>query len=456
LRAQFKLGKGEVIRAWDLAFASMRVGEEAEIVATAEYAYGAAGSPPTIPGGATLQFAVELLGFSTPKKELWELSGAEKLAEATEGRNRGNAAMKEGDAARALAEYEEALRYLGEFKESWALEELSEEERAQAQGLVAVVNSNAAQAALKLGRASRARALAGDACASLEKRPASAETSALLLKSLVRRAQALRLQEEFEAAAADLKRAAALAGTEEQRAAVAGEQAKLRDASKAFHDKQRKAFGGLFSRKGAADKAGFSLYDEKAGVVDPRSGPLPRVFFDVSIGGAPAGRITMQLFQGVAPRTVENFRALCTGEKGVGRRGAPLHFKGCPFHRVIPGFMAQGGDFTNQDGTGGESIYGDKFADETFAVKHDRPFLLSMANSGPGTNGSQFFITFKETPWLDGKHVVFGEVVDGVDVVRAIEAVGSSGGATSSPVVIEHCGHLDAAEAAAEGGGSSS
>jgi peptidylprolyl isomerase len=171
----------------------------------------------------------------------------------------------------------------------------------------------------------------------------------------------------------------------------------------------------------------------------------PKVFFDMTIGGQPAGRVVYELYADTVPKTAENFRALCTGEKGVCQSGKPLHFKGSSFHRVIPGFMCQGGDFTRGNGTGGESIYGAKFADESFAGKagkHTGSGCLSMANAGPNTNGSQFFVCTGNTPHLDGKHVVFGTTVEGYDTIKAIEKVGSQSGATSKPVVIADCGQL--------------
>ncbi|KAL8433218.1 hypothetical protein ACSSS7_004003 [Eimeria intestinalis] len=170
--------------------------------------------------------------------------------------------------------------------------------------------------------------------------------------------------------------------------------------------------------------------------------PNPRVFFDVSIGGGAAKRIVMELFADKTPKTAENFRCLCTGEKGTGRSGKPLHYKGSTFHRIIPQFMLQGGDFTRGNGTGGESIYGEKFADENFMLRHDKPFLLSMANAGPNTNGSQFFITTVVCDWLDGKHCVFGQVTEGQDVVKAIEQVGTSSGKPKQEVTIVDCGQL--------------
>lgn len=168
----------------------------------------------------------------------------------------------------------------------------------------------------------------------------------------------------------------------------------------------------------------------------------PVVFFDIKIGGASKGRIEIELRADVVPLTAENFRCLCTGEKGVGRSGKILHFKGSAFHRVIPKFMCQGGDFTRGNGKGGESIYGSQFADENFTLKHTGPGTLSMANAGKNTNGSQFFLCTSETPWLDKKHVVFGKVLSGLDVVAAIEQVGSESGRTRVPVIISDSGQL--------------
>ena len=161
----------------------------------------------------------------------------------------------------------------------------------------------------------------------------------------------------------------------------------------------------------------------------------PKVFFDVTMDGEAAGRIVMQLRKDIVPKTADNFRQLCTGEPGYG-------YKGCPFHRVIPGFMCQGGDITRGNGTGGLSIYGPQFDDENFRLKHAGAGTLSMANAGPGTNSSQFFVCTGPTSFLDGKHVVFGKVTKGLDVVKAIERVGSKEGKTARTVLINDCGQI--------------
>ncbi|GMH43027.1 hypothetical protein BSKO_10949 [Bryopsis sp. KO-2023] len=176
-----------------------------------------------------------------------------------------------------------------------------------------------------------------------------------------------------------------------------------------------------------------------------RSESNPLVFFDIGIDGRPGGRLIIELFKDVTPKTAENFRQLCTGEAGEGKStGLPLHFKKCPFHRIIKGFMAQGGDFSNKDGTGGESIYGEKFEDENFELLHDRKGMLSMANAGADTNGSQFFITFVATKHLNGKHVVFGQVLVGLGFLRDMELCET--GENDKPVkdiIITDCGELE-------------
>ena len=189
----------------------------------------------------------------------------------------------------------------------------------------------------------------------------------------------------------------------------------------------------------------FALFAALVATVmaEPLAEITQKVYFDIEVDGASAGRIVMGMFGNTVPKTTKNFATLADGSAGKGNSGKDLHFKGSKFHRIIPGFMAQGGDFTNGNGTGGESIYGNKFNDENFDLQHTKPYLLSMANSGANTNGSQFFITFKSTPWLNGRHVVFGEVIEGTEVVDELEKIGSGSGATSKTAIIADCGILE-------------
>lgn len=168
--------------------------------------------------------------------------------------------------------------------------------------------------------------------------------------------------------------------------------------------------------------------------------PNPQVFFRVSINDKDVGKLVFELRKDIVPQTAENFRQLCVGSAAKASTGHPLAFKGSKFHRIIPGFMVQGGDFTRGNGTGGESIYGEKFKDENFKLRHTERGLLSMANAGPNTNGSQFFLTSVACPWLDGKHVVFGRLVSGEDTLKAIEAQGTANGSPRAKVTIADCG----------------
>lgn len=408
---KFTIGQGQVIKGWDVGFASMVIGEKAILRCRQDYAYGAMGSPPKIPGGATLEFDVELLGFAPKKKERWQLSKEEQHAEANKIKDEGTALFKEKMFTEAMAKYEEAQEFV-EHDEAMV-------------ALWVTCKLNAAQCALNLHDYATAMVLT---TAALKKDPSN-------VKALYRRGVARNHMGLADEALMDLHKAIELdPDNKPVKAEILTAKKQISDAMK----KQKAAYGNMFSK--------ISVYDDKAAPVVPGANPNnPKVFFDITIGGNAIGRIVMVLYDDIVPKTVANFLALCKGDSTkTASTGHALSFKGCSFHRVIKDFMIQGGDFTKGDGTGGESIYGEKFADENFIVKHTTGGLLSMANAGAGTNGSQFFITSKSTPHLDGKHVVFGHVTDGFEeVFKVIEDTPT--GAQDRPiedVVIADCGML--------------
>lgn len=409
---KFTIGKGQVIKGWDQGFATMKKGEKAILRCRSDYAYGKGGQG-KIPPDATLNFDVELISFGPKKKERWEYSDEEKIKEGTDFKDKGNKHYQAKEYQQAIEAYEEAAG-LAEGSHNPVLE-----------ALYITCKLNTAQACIGASRHSEAVTHATEAL----------KKDADNLKGLYRRGLARNHLGLSEEALEDLYR---LQELDPENKAAKVEIAKAKKAIQDAKKKTKAVYGNFFSK--------LSVYDDKEAPIIPGSGASnPKVFFDITIGGKYVGRLVMVLFADVVPKTAQNFLSLCTGEKGTGNAGVPLHYKGCTFHRVIRGFMIQGGDFTRGDGTGGESIYGNKFADENFKVKHTEAGLLSMANAGPNTNGSQFFITSGPTPHLDGKHVVFGKVIAGFDdVFKVIENAPT--GPQDRPredCVIANCGVYD-------------
>ena len=420
----FTIGQGQVIRGWDEGFASMKIGEKAILKISPEYGYGKSGSPPKIPPNADLNFEVELLDFKEKEKERWDMDHEERTAKTHSLKEEGTAFFSAKKFKEAAKKYQDAAEMLADEEE--VKDELPDDERP----LYASCWTNAAMCHLKLSAWSD---VVSTCTKALVVEPSN-------IKALFRRGTARMKLGLLDLAKSDLMEAYKLEPANKD---VRRKIQELKDAVAEAKKKEKEAFGGLFGK--------VSMYDDKTGIVAPGKSN-PHVFFDIKHGDTMLGRIVMQIYMDVTPKTAENFRALCTGEKGVSKvSGKPLHYKGCTFHRVIKDFMVQGGDFTNHDGTGGESIYGEKFSDENFALKHTEEGLLSMANAGPGTNGSQFFITSRKTPHLDNKHVVFGRVVEGMDIVRKMENVEI--GDNDKPkvdIVIEDCGEIPDYKAPAE------
>lgn len=354
-----------VIKGWDEGFASMKVGEKALLKCRYDYAYGASGSPPKIPSKADLYFDVELIGSHEKLKAKWEMSPEERIAHAEKLKAEGTVFFKEQAFGKGAAKYEEAAEYA--VGEGISGSDIPEDERP----LYVSCWNNAAMMYVKLKEWPDA-IRATNQVLDIE---SEAKTNA---KALYRRGLARMKLGLFKEAKVDLMDAYNLDnGNKDVRKALA----QLKEEVNKSKQKEKAAFGGIFGK--------VDMYSEKKGPIVPNAkGDNPHVFFDIKHGEESMGRIVMQLYKDIAPKTAENFRCLATGEKGIGTLGKPLSYKGSAFHRVIKDFMIQGGDFTAGDGTGGESIYGERFDDENFTIKHTKAGFLSMANAGPGTNGS--------------------------------------------------------------------
>eukprot|EP00924_Labyrinthula_sp_SR-Ha-C_P004588 augustus_masked-scaffold_1-processed-gene-5.57-mRNA-1 protein AED:0.01 eAED:0.01 QI:0/-1/0/1/-1/1/1/0/493 len=397
---KFVLRRGQVIKGWDFGFESMVKGEKAVLTIDSKYGYGESGSPPKIPANAKLVFDVELVDFKDKLKEKWDMTVPERMETALDFKTKGTAKFKEGDFEGALEDYEGGLDYVN------YLNEASDEEKLEGEKLKILILLNSAQACIKQKNYITAISKCSDVLA------LGAITNAQKVKALFRRGFSYSSNGSFKEAAKDLKEAYSIDENQSTKKITLREIAVLKKRITDGKKREKETFGKLF-------KTSKGFYDDKDMVVG-LEGHKDSVFvyFDVKIGENEPERIEFELFKDTVPKTVENFRSICVGDNKE-----KYTYKGSKFHRIIAGFMCQGGDFDKGDGTGGKSIYGEKFADENFAIKHTEPGLLSMANAGPNTNGSQFFITADKTPHLDGKHVVFGKVVKGMEVVKKMEQV---------------------------------
>lgn len=412
-----QIGVGQVIKGWDVGMMTMSIGEEAELTINGDNAYGPQGSPPTIPPNATLIFKVELMkiGDREPKG----MSDEELMAAAMVKKEEGNKNFKAGDLKAAASFWKEGVSLLGAFKEP----------KNEQKQLMVVFGQNIAIASNKLGDYGSAIQAASHALKVDDK----AE------KALIQRSNAYLKTQQFDEAAADCKAAVMI----NPKSAAYREQYELiRKEKSAAAKNQQQAMAKFFSQ---------GVYNEKTVTITKKTefdslpafkDSNPQVYFDLSIGEADSDdyvkeRVVFELFADV-PKTCENFRALCTGENDE----VPS-YKGNKFHRIIKGFMMQGGDTTAGNGTGGKSIYGEKFEDEGIWYPHTHKGVLSMANAGPNTNGSQFFVCFGATPHLDKKHTIYGRVIHNYTFCETIEQNPcATGDKPIKPVTVVDCGEL--------------
>ena len=413
----FTIGNGEVIKGWEIGVATMKLNEKSEFTISPQYAYGEKGFNDLIPANATLTFIIELIDIQAPLKKIIDMDYPEKLKRAQQLKSEGVEQFKLKDYEWAMEKFQKVLAYFVNLSPT-------DEEQKDAIELIATTLLNMANCCHNLKQYQNIIKYTNE---SLKYKSAP--------KCYYFRAIGYANLWDINKSENDYNELIKTVPLNDP-----GVQAlrKLIDSKKVQNEERMKKTSRSILRKG--------LYDDKEIPQKPRAIPKevnkdnPKVFFDIKIGDKDAQRVEFELFKDKVPKTVENFRCLCTGEKG-----GDMHYKGTIFHRVIKDFMIQGGDYENRNGTGGKCIYGGKFDDENFYYAHSEKGLLSMANAGPNTNGSQFFITCKETPWLDGKHVVFGRVIKGMEVVHEVENLET--GAQDKPkvdVVIENCGEVTA------------
>ena len=425
-----RLGDLYTSRVLEAAAASLDWGEKATFVCTALYAKGNNASRRALPQGvACVRYEVELLSWRAPqlrdrKQSMYDHTNEERLEEVVALKAQAAPLVKLGLISEAREIYQDATHYLEnrDKRDDGSCFLPPEGREDEAKALLLSLYLNDAMCTLRLGEEFRR---AEDLCTR------AIELDATSVKALYRRGVARMRLHEHTDAHADLYAAARLdPNSREGREAIA----ELKTLSAAARSKDAKFAGkSLGSKAGAIPRA-----PPGGGLKQPAT-----VWMELAIGGESIGRVVMQMYEG-APLTTENFRCLCTGERGIGNSGSRLHYKGSGFHRLIPGFVLQGGDIVKGDGFGGDSIYGGTFKDERFLRKHDRKGLLSMANVGPHTNASQFFVTLCEAPHLDGTSVIFGEITEGFDLIARIEnevAVDEDDKPTV-PITIADCGEI--------------
>ena len=412
-----KIGAHQGMKGIEIALKTMKVGEKSRYIFKPQYAYGNTKVHPFVPENSTIKYQIELLEIVGRNAEIDSMNYEDKVEKAKQFKEEGVQKFKEGNFKEAKEKFEEAVKYLDKF------ENKSAENETEGCQLYQSVLTNLCNCCNKL---KEYYTLITHANLGLKINDA-------LPKLYYFRTIAYIQTAEFENAEKDMKSLEKLLSEEEKKTAGLDYLNQMLEKKKIQSNSQRKKFSkGAFSHDVYKD-AGYQK------PIAPPEEPNQKnsiVFLDIKIGSNPKKRIKIELFNNIVPKTANNFRSLCTGENNI-------TYKGTKLFRIIKKIFIQGGDFEKNDGTGGYSIYGEKFEDENFYYSHSREGLLSMINEGKNTNGSQFFITLRDLKWYDEKHVVFGRVIDGMDYIKEIEGVKvDDDDKPEENVIIENCGEI--------------